>query len=449
MAGQILKETIMTNIILWQPENNNSSLKEAKTPTEISKYAAQLSIKDKNQIVSAFDSKHYEMAVNYLWVKTITALKKELSTVGVGFLGEMLGRPDVDEDEDVDNILTTKDAIRLAEELGIITSTDGMRLRHTYELILHFSQMEVDESDSEEIDEFEAISSLKTCVQAVLGRPKIEVAKKFVEFRNNLENTTLSVDDPHIEMLKSSPYFFNKLAVSVLMNAAKKNTGANLEHSLANINVVIPAIWTNLRDPEKWQVGYTYAEAYADGKTTVVGGLKSALLKVKGFDFVPENLRSNTFVKAAQAILDAHDSFNNFYNEPAPVKHLSKLGTTIPTPALPACMTALICVVLGNFYGVSWNAANEASEVLKKVTPDRWAYYLNNAFPSDTRILTKILEDKPRTNWIQLVEDYKLHELDIKDNNISSLILASIKKESKRVEKSAELLIKKYYGEKK
>lgn len=52
----------------------------------------------------------------------------------------------------------------------------------------------------------------------------------------------------------------------------RKNVGANLDHTLANINTLIPAIWMNLRDAEKWQVGQTYAEAYADGKSTVVGG---------------------------------------------------------------------------------------------------------------------------------------------------------------------------------
>ncbi len=432
---------------LWQPENNNYSLTNAKTPTEISNHAVQLSTKDKSQIISAFDSGHYEMAVNYLWVKTIAALKKELSTVGVSFLGEMLGKPDVDEDDDVDNILTTKDAIRLAEELGIIKSTDGMRLRHTYELISHFSQMEVAESDSEEINQAEAISSLMACVSGVLSRPKIEVAKTFVEFRNDLEGTTLSTDHHRVEMLKNSPYFFSKLAISVLMNATKKNTGANLEHTLANINVIVPAIWANLRDTERWQVGHAYAEAYADGKSTVVSGLKSALLKVRGFDFVPENLRSNTFLKAAKAILDAHDGLSNFYNEPAPVKSLSKLGTTIPTPALPACITALLCVVLGNSYGVSWSAEYEASEILKKITTDRWAYYLNNAFPSDTKILTKILEDKPRVNWIRLVEKYNFCELEIKDKDVNSLLLESNKKDSKKVKNIAERLLKKYYGQ--
>ncbi len=436
----------MTDMILWQPESGELIPVSAKTPAEISGFAKQLSIKDKKQIVSAFDSGHYEMGINYLWGKTVTALKKELSAVGVGLLGEMLGKADVDEDDDVEDIITTKESIRLAEELGIVSSTDSMRLRHTYELITHFSKLEVEESDSEEIDESEAITSLKSCIKGVLGRPKVEVAKKFVEFREALEGETLSSDDPRVEMLRSSPYFFNKLTVSVLMNAAKKNTGANLEHSLANINTLIPSIWSKLREAEKWQVGLAYAEAFADGKTTSVGGLKSVLLKVKGFDYVPENLRSDTFIKAAEAIFRAHDGLNNFYNEARPVRNLSKLGSTIPTPALPACFSALLSIILGNSYGVAWAAESEAKGLLKKLSSDRWAYYLNNVFPSDVRILNKLSSSKPRVNWINLSKEFDLGSLDIKNNTVSLLLKASIDKKENKISSCSVKLLKDYYG---
>jgi len=434
------------NIVLWQPENGELIPSSAKTPEKIAEYATQLSTKDRNQIVSAFNSGHFEMAITYLWGKTVTALKKELSTVGVSLLAEMLGKTGVDEDDDVEDILTTKDAVKLAEELGIVSSTDAMRLRHTYELITHFSQLETDESDIEEIDESEAISSLKFCIKGVLGRPKVEVAKKFIEFRETLESETLTETDQRVQMLKGSPYFFHKLTVNVLMNAAKNNTGAQLEHALANINVLIPFIWKSLRDVEKWQVGYTYAEAFSDGKISAVGGLKSVLLKVKGFDFVPENLRSDTFVSAAQAILKAHDGLNNFYNEPSAVKTLTKLGTTIPTPALPACITALLCVVLGNHYGVSWNAQEDASSLLKKMSGERWAYYLNNVFPSDSRILNKLTDDKPRANWITFSKLFGLDKIEIKNKQVSDLVKASLENNDSKVSRLAVKLLKEYYG---
>lgn len=437
----------MSNLILWQPENGDLLPASAKTPLEISSYAAQLNSRDKKQIVAAFDANHFEMGVSYLWGKTINALKKELATVGVGLLGEMLGRPDVTEDDDVNDVLTARDAIRLAEELGIVTTTDALRLRHTHELVTHFSQMEYNNENSDELDETEALVALKTCIKSVLGRPKIEVAKKFVDFREALEREAIPESSQYIEMLNSSPYFFKKLTVSVLMNGAKKNIGANLEHTLANINILIPATWPQLRDTEKWQIGYAYAEAYADGKTTVVSGIKSALLKVKGFDFVPENLRSDTFVKAAEAILRAHDGMNNFYNEAAPVNNLVKLGTTIPTPALPACITALLSVVMGNSYGTAWAAESEALKILSKISVDRWSFYLNNAFPSDIRILSKLLDDKPRAKWMKLASEFKFSEIQIKKNrNIELLIKATTDRDILKITKFSTKLLEEYYG---
>lgn len=436
----------MNNLTLWQPENGELLPSTAKTPTEIAQYAAQLTDRDQRQIASAFDAGHFEMGVNYLWGKTLNALKKELSTVGVGLLGEMLGRPDVTEDDEVDDVLTARDAIRLAEELGIVSSTDAMRLRHTHELVTHFSQLDYNEANLEEIDEAEAISSLKACIKSVLGRPKVEVAKKFVDFRVALEGEAITEDSQYVEMLKGSPYFFAKLTVSVLMNAAKKNVGANLEHTLANINVLIPAIWQKLRDTEKWQIGHAYAEAFADGKSTVVAGLKSALLKVRGFDYVPENLRSDTFVKAAEAILRAHDGMSNFYNEAAPVNNLAKLGTTIPTPALPACITALLSVAMGNFYGVAWSAEPEASRLLSKISLDRWAFYLNNALPGDARILRKLGDDKPRANWMKLAVKYKFGEIQIKNKTTGQLVKASLDGDDSKVSRFSRKLLEEYYG---
>lgn len=436
----------MSNITLWQAENNEIIPRTAKTPSQISDCAVQLGTKDKRQIISAFESGHYEMAMNYLWNKTIIALKKALATVGIELLGEMLGKTDVDESDDVDAIVTTSDAIRLASELGVISSTEAMRLRHTYEIINHFSQLEMEESDLEEIEEEEALSSLKICVRSILGKPKIEVAKKFVEFRNMLEEKTLGSESEELVLLKNSPYFFHKLTINVLLNSAKKSTSANLEHALANLNVLIPIIWENLKDAEKWQIGSTYAEVYAEGKSTSVKGLKSALLKVKGFDYVPETLRSETFIKAADAIIKAHESLNNFYNEPIPVKNFSKLGSTIPIPALPISFTALICISIGNYYNRSWKAAETSISILKEITSGRWEYYFKNIFPSDIKVLTKLQDDSPIKFWIKLLNDDLKISIDSPNKTIKSLLNATKKSNPTSIKKYSKLLLTEYYG---
>lgn len=431
---------------LWQPDNRGLLPAAARTPKAITKYATQLSERDRLQVISAFKAEHYEMGLNFLWLRTTTALKRELATVGLGLLGEMLGRVEVSEDDDVEDLLTTRDTIRLAEELGIVTNTEALRLRHTHEMITHFNQLAIDEQDNEEIDSSEAIASLKACVKAVLAKPKVEVAKKFVEFREALESESFVSDEEKISALTSSPYFFWKLTIDILMNSARNSTGAKLEHCLANINVLIPELWTNLRDKEKWHIGRTYAELYSDGKKTSMSGLKQALMKVQGFDFVPENLRSDTFVKAAEAILRAHDGMNNFYNEPSPTRSLAQLGTSIPIPALPVCMTALLSVVLGNQYGVSWNAVPIAVNILDKLGRDRWRYYLDQVLPTDSRILGKLIYDSPCEQWIEVVERYSLSDLQLKEREVSRLIDMAVSKKNSDVKRSAQMLFSQYYG---
>lgn len=436
----------MTNLILWQPDAGELIPAAAKTPTQIAEYAAQLSVKDRRQIASALEGSHYEMALNYLWQKTIGALKKELGTVGVTLLGEMLGRADVDEDDDVDDLLTDREAIRLAGELGVISATDALRLQHTFELVLHFSQMESIDSDSEQIDESEALASFKACIKAVLGRPKVEVARKFVDFRTALENESIGSQDERVALLRGSPYFFCKLTVSVLMNAARRNHGAQLEHGLANANVLIPEVWPRLRDAEKWSVGQAYAEAYANGRSVAAAGIKKVLLKVNGFDYVPENLRSEAFIRAAEAVIKAHEGLNNFYNEASPVASLVKLGTTIPTPAIPACMSALLCVVLGNRYGVAWAATVDANKALNKLSPDRWAYYFNHVLPSDIRILSKLQDEKPRLNWIEVVKNHVVSQGDLKGGHVASLIRNTLSGNHKKIGEVAGQMVHDFYN---
>ena len=434
---------------LWQPTNGELVPSDANTPKVITRYAARLSKKSQRQIVSAFDAENYEMALNFLWLRTIASLKQELATVGLKLLGEMLDRTEVSEQDDVQDLLTARDAIRLAEELGVINGTEALRLRQTHEMIMHFNQLEMEENGGEEkIDQLEAISSLKACVKSVLAKPKIEVAEKFVEFRNALESESFSSDKNKINNLISSPYFFWKLTINILLNLAKNSAGAQLEHSLANANVILPKLWPKLRDPEKWQIGRTYAEVYLDGKTISAGGLKRALMEVQGFDFVPESLRSDTFAKAAEAILRAHDGMNNFYNEASPTRSFGQLGTSIPIPALPVCITALLSVVLGNEYGNSWEASPIASRILKKIGEHRWQYYLGQVLPSDTRILGKLTSrsDRSRRRWVEVVQQNGLADIKLKERIISGLVKSAMEGRNSDVRNQAVKLLSRHYG---
>jgi len=148
-------------------------------------------------------------------------------------------------------------------------------------------------------------------------------------------------------------------------------------------------------------------------------------MAVKGFDYVPETLRSRSYAKAANDVLTAHEGVNNFYTEPAPMRVLSTLGNTIPGPAFQICMQAALVVKLGNSYGHSYDAQVYADKLLKNLRSDGWAMYCSKFMSSDDRILQKLLYDRPISRLSQLIQQYSLLELEIQDSDVISLFKAA------------------------
>ena len=265
---------------------------------------------------------------------------------------------------------------------------------------------------------------------------------EFLAFREELEGRTFKESDPEVTTLQVAPYFFKKTTLSILLAGIKTKSGAQFEHTLGNIVVLIPSLWKTLREAEKWSIGQAYAEAVNAAISPAVLALKKALTSVHGFDFVPESLRSQTFSAAASNVLNVHTAMNNFYNEPVAISALAKLGTTIPWPAFPICMSAVLAVQLGNGYGVSVAAQPESNALLQRLTNNQWEYYLNECLPGDELILQKMAwHSSCRVRWFALVKEYQLASKTIKLPNIAKLLKASISEDSQAVSTIAKQLI--------
>jgi hypothetical protein len=389
-------------IILWRGEDSPPLPKKVTDISELVTYGLQLSSKDQNQIVRTFNDGSYEMVATYVWNKAILSLKNQLGKMGISFIAEMLDRPDINDHSNLQQAISEYEAIRLAEELGVISGTSAFRLRQAMETVAHFNQPELEDEAENELSEDETKAIVRSCIQGVLGYNKIQAAIDFRNFRIELEEATLTEDSPSILKLIHSPYFFHRTTLRILLSLIKASAGAQLENVLANSNLIIPKIWKGLKHPEKYQVGRSYSELFADGKTKASSGLKQVLLKVKGFDFVPEDLRSSSFTKAANEVLAAHEGINNFYNEPGPTNTLHRMGSVIPIPAFPICMTAVLSVRLGNRYGVSNAAQPSALHIIKNVSHERWVYFFNECLASNDRILYKLTLYYPSNRWIDL-----------------------------------------------
>jgi hypothetical protein len=432
----------MNTMIIWKEPQGTVVPKSADSALAIAGVAKNLSSRDQKQIISAFQSESFEMMAGFVLNKSLSQLKRALASMGMTFVGEMLGRADINEDSVPTVSISDYEAITLARELGVINSTDAKRLTQHLELLAHFDSLNTDDAETEEMAREEALSFLRTCVNAVLGREGNVAPAEFIAFRSELESRTFKESDPELITLQVAPYFFKKTTLSILIAAAKTKTGAQFEHSLGNIVVIIPSLWKSLRDSEKYSLGQAYAEAVSAGTSAVVLALKKALSAVQGFDFVPESLRSQSFAAAASNVIGVHTSMNNFYNEPAAIQALSRLGSTIPWPAFPICMSAILAVKLGNSYGISNAAVPIADQLLGRLTKNQWDYYLNECFPGDELILQKLCwYEKPRVKWLAMVKDFSLPTNADKSAQVTKLLVASQKEDGNATAIAAKALL--------
>lgn len=414
----------------------------AMTPTAsdvpaMMKYNKALKQRDADKIIHAVNAGLYDMAAEYIWSRTINILKKDIMQFGDEFVAEMLDRPN----GDIESI-SEYEIISLSADLGFINKTAKMEFLQYSETLQHYMS---DTDPDEEYPSTKLVDMVRSCIKHVLGYDTVEYEIPFATFREQLKFEVVNTSHPMYSQLISSPYFYKKTITKTLLNLAKTlQDSAERENVFANIAYIIPGIWLSLSSDDRWAVGRSYAQANSDGDIKLSKALKSLLINIKGFDYVPENLRSNSYIKVAKDLLSAHFGMNNFYNEPAYAKVLSEMGSSIPAPAFGICMTAIVACKLGNRYGCSWNAQQYLNVLLDRVSPDRWLYYFETVFPTDETILYKLASTTELlTRFHDIVVNYHLHELAFTKPEIKKCIQSFNSDNLRSARKNCEVLYNK------
>lgn len=364
----------------------------------------------KKQVVLAIHAGAYDMASEYVWKRAITRLKETISELGVDFIANLLQRTDIDAYTPLDSILTDYTTIKLAEQLGMISYRSAMKLRQAHELIQYFFSSN-SQSSGEQLKITEALSIISDCTEYILNVPNISINVEFSKLQERLVTEDIKAKDVQINRLKNSSLFFIRTVCTILSTAIRKEQGAELEHSVNNFTMLLPLIWDKLGKDEKWNIGALYRDVVSAGNAKAATGVKLALSSVHGFDFVPESLRSNTFINVARNLIDVHYGYDNYYREPKAVRELSKLGSFIPDPAFSECVKAYLLVFIGNYYGYSHEGAHLALEELSKISPTKWSEYFNEYFPTDEELLHALLSDSSLNRFLLFWQTLQLQRI--------------------------------------
>ena len=406
----------MNNNKLWVPVQSKEL--EINDINDAVSYSddTNLTPQQKQQILLAFNAGAFDMATGYTWNRAIVKLKEALNGLGGDFIGAMLKRYDINEFTPIVEAISDTEAISLSESLGILSTEASMHLRQAKEqLNFYFSTKASQEGKC--LNRSHALPIIEDCVKYILSVRCNSTEIPFNSFKDRLLGYDLTVEDKEYKMIETAPLFYLRTVCTILLTTIRKDSGAKLEHALSNINLLIPNIWSRLGEDDKWNIGNVYKDVAANGNETAAKGLRSALKKVRGFDYVPENIRSMTFIAAAQHLLNVHYEFNNFYNEYPAARALASLGSIIPKSAFMQCVKAYLCVIMGNYYGVSNKAAKIAREELGRVQKDRWQAYFNSGINNDDDVLNHF-QNKNQFNRLRtFLINYSLADLDITARN--------------------------------
>lgn len=429
----------MVSQVLWQSSSGIELPKVATLETILS-YNFQLRKRELEVISTNYNAGFFEMVSESIWNRSIVILRKRVLGFGVQFVAEMVGIDNLDYIQNLPDF----EVINLASELGFINATGKMRLTHANEIVQHYLDRDV----TEEMPQNESDSVIRPCIQYILGYEDSNIQIEYTDFRTSLKVENLANNLSKLESLNNSPYFYKKTTIRTLVNLLSSTEGAEYETVESNFIIIIKTIWSGLTSDDKYFLGLTFSKHKNDGNLKLISAFTKALMSVGGFDYVPENLRSLAFIEAAKNIKRTHYARNNFYNEPAAVNKLDKMGTKIPKPAIKECIGGTLMVLLGNFYGRSFDAIVPATKVLKKLSQNDWIYYIEQCLPNDEEVLQKIASGDLRTErWCNIVEEFKLNSLEYSNSKVQEFITFSANMDKKNTKFCANAFYKKLIKE--
>lgn len=423
------------SMVLWEP-NAGILISKSADVVEILEKDIHLKERELKGIYNNYQNESYEFVAEPLWNRAMSLLRKRVLTLGEEFVSEMVG---IDKLEYVRD-LPEFEVINLAMELGFINNTGKMRLMHSYETITHYLQRDVED----EMTKSEVESIIRACVQYVLGIDESEIIFEYNDFRTSLKLEKFDRGSTKIEMLKNSPYFYKRTTIRTFVNLISTTEGAEFENVMSNFDTVLSVVWDELSSDDKYFVGITYSKYVNKGDKAYIIPIKNALKKVGGFDYVPENLRSLSFVSVAKKVKGVHYEMNNFYNEPSVVIELGRMGSKIPRPAIKEVISATFMVLLGNAYGRSFDAVEPAKDILRKLTESDWIYYIEQCLPYDEEVLSKIYIGDERTKrWCDIMEEFEIDKYEFSSTKVKEFIQYSVKGDWKNVKVIAGAYLKK------
>lgn len=303
----------------------------------------------------------FDAALNYLWDETIIQLRARVSQYDLSYFfdnavsGEER-RKHLKDASDLDKI-TDDELVRGAHSIGLVGEVgykhlDYIRYMRNWVSAAHPNQ--------NTITGLQLASWLETCIKEVITLPLSSATVQIGQLLGSIKSGAI-IDD---SSAKEIGVFFAGLTTDQVDSLSAGLFGIFVRpdskpESRTNILKLFPTLWPRISENVKAGFGMKYGRFAAANDQQGKSLAHQILSHLGGLEYLPEDLKALQLDDALDRLETVHNTFNNFYNEPAYARQLEALvgqHGSIPKNITHKYVETLVYVFLTNGNGIANNA---------------------------------------------------------------------------------------------
>lgn len=368
----------------------------------------------------------FDAALNYLWDELVNELRRRVAGFDLNYFFDIaVGsgdlRKSLKSEADL-KLINDQNLLDAAREIGLITDVGYKRLDHVRYMRNHASAAHPNQVTLTGLD---LAQWMQVCIREVIITPPDTVTANTGKLLSNIKRDRLTDD-----AVRDAAVFFDQLPPDRAATLANGLFGlytapARTPVVADNVRTLWPKLWPFVDEDTRHNFGVRHARARASADTDIATAGRELLDLVNGASYLNADVRAAEMSEALEALMTAHQGWDNFSNEIAPARRVAALAGSngdIPRPVRDQYVKTLVRTFLGNGSGVSWVGSTIYQELLSQLDSDAASRMLRSFLAPD--VSSRLSSSSGRTQWAVLLDIIELKLTSMTDRSLLADIRA-------------------------
>lgn len=345
----------------------------SQLPRQLQKIPPQLRDEGLVRMCIAVASGLFDAGINYVWNAAIIELREKVRRFGIGVVPQILDDSNFDDEK----LLSLRDAelLDLCRKLNLIGDDDYFFLDQCRATRNSFSAAH---PAAGSVDEDEFISFLSRCRKHALSsidHPKGVDTKALL---NSVKGSRFNRDQlDEWERRIDETYDAQRQLIFVMLHGIYCDPASDEAHRINALDLCDAAA-ADFSPKTKSALLNRHQDYKAKGDDERRKASQNFFEKISLIDILDEAEIHSIFSSAVRKLINVHNSFDNFYNEPPFAERLANLSqhNRVPQTAQAEFVEAVVTAAVGNQYGVSRSALPHYHAMIDSFSPAEISHML-------------------------------------------------------------------------